>query len=642
MPRLLKREKVPLWRRRIERSREKRDTVIRDVVEKNLAATFSENGLKPHWWDEEDIWVNVPMIFATIRAEIPNLLYQNPQYSVNPRRPVMATEVDPQTGEPVQRDLSWERAQGSEEWLNHWFKASDGKQQTRLAILWAFLWYGVVKVGYTPSFEQDKRMGVVDVDDDGNLTVGADGLPVLESGDWLRDQDGKVVFSNGMPVPAPAPSGREEFFLESIDPRMMLHDPEGGEDIERHRWVAEEWVKPVWEVQDDERFPQHLRSKIKASETVETAGDRSGKKLLTWGATHDEQIEQGDEGMVRGYDIYDRVERRYYVLTHDPIPNTDDVFLLDEPVRDGIHKCNPYVFLKYNERVGDWYPITEVETMRPSAEEYSMLRSQMAIHGESAKPRIIEGMNAFYTEDADEEREKFSHGKAYAMIKANPEKLQNYQPPQLDQSFYAREGIVRGTFDQIAGASAAQRGAAVADTATEASIIAQGSETRANDRRDNLIQKFLADIGYKLASSGRVHASDTIYVRSSRRGHADQFLAIEPLALQIEADVDIVVGSTMAKNDPRVVGQIIQVVQAVGQTPHILLVEPLVERLLDGMNLDPHLAGELKKLGEQMIAAQQQQEQGAGADQNQQELGGDLPTGIANAMGGAPTGAMLN
>jgi len=622
-------ERVSLWRGRIKRSRTARDKWVEDVVTPNLIATFEKDGLKPKRWSDEDIWVNIPLIFASIRAQIPTLLYANPKYTVTARQPqIIETPEGP-------NDVSWERAQGAEEWLNLRYKKTNGDQQARLAILWAFLAYGVVKTGFTTDMEGDKRRGIVKVDEDGLLEIGPDGLPILESGEWLRDENGEVVYSNDLPVPHPGGPPREEFFIDAVDPRMMLHDPDGGEDIAQHRWVAEEWVKPLWEVQEDIRIPAGIRRKIKASEV---ADDYEGERGNLWGPKkYDDPVSDSDFGRVRGVDIYDRVERKYLVLLDSTIEGYDDRFVIDTPIPDGMLDGHPYSFLKFNDKLGQFYPHTEVEVMLGQAIEYSMTRSQMAIHGESAKNRILAAPGAFPVEDAETEKEKFANGPANTIIEANAQKITPFAPAQMDQSFYAREGYIRGTFDQISGVGAAMRGSGAADTATEASIIKSESDIRTNDRRDNQVQKFLQEIGYKLLVSGRANAQEPIFVAK-----ADGFLQVNPVSLDIEAEVDLAVGSTMAKNDARVSAQILQFLNVVAQSPHILLADPLIERALDSMNIDPHLAGALKQAGQQMLQAMQgQQGSAAGLSPAQQELSGSVG-GQPNAAGGAPTGAMLN
>ena len=120
-----------------------------------------------------------------------------------------------------------------------------------------------------------------------------------------------------------------------------------------------------------------------------------------------------------------------------------------------------------------------------------------------------------------------------------------------------------------------------------------------------------------------------------------EFGVVDPGMLDVDSQVDIAIGSTMAKNDSRVAGQILMFMQAIAQNPHIAAAEGLMERALDSMNLDPHLARELREWAKQAVQAQQ----GGGAEgltPTQQVLGEGLPNGIGNAAGGTPTGATIN
>jgi len=338
-------------------------------------------------------------------------------------------------------------------------------------------------------------------------------------------------------------------------------------------------------------------------------------------------------------------------VSEKPGPSNDD-FLLDGPMPPGMEH-GPYRFLKFTEDMGtEWYPIPDGIDMALLNQEYNVTRSQMMIHREHTKSRYMETPGAFETEgaDADEERAKFAHGPDGVTIKVSgPNALLPAPKAQLDQSFFAAIPNIAADFNEIAGMPGESRGVADADTATQASILAVGAETRNSDRRDNQVAAFLSQIGRMLLMSAQANAEldSLVLERVTQEAGMPPFLArrVTPEELKGEFEVEVAVGSTQPKNSPQTMNTILNLLNALAQNPGVGQYRGLIARVLDGMAIDPLLAQEIAQVSESLMQQQQRAQggspEGPGGDVGQ-VIASMLGNGTGNAAAGAQTDAPSN
>ncbi len=645
---MTKKERAQVWRSRIRRlsdarrsffegERDAEGNVVRPGA--NFAVEAYRGNTKPPWWNCEDPWVHVGKVKSAIRANLPALLYSNPEFRVYP------AAVDVEAGQ----DVAYARSRAKEAWVNHIWREGNGNTHARYAIQNAFCSYGVVKVGYRCDFEDDSKRGVFARDDEGDYVLDENGDPTLERGEFLLDENGDIELdSYGVPVLHPGTTCKEEFLIEVTDPEMMLFDIESGPDFKQHRFVIEEWVRPLEEVKDDPRFPSARRKRLTASEGV---GGVSANRSTVF-KSHLDDVESSavssDESRLRGWDIYDFQNGRYMVLPD--CSDADDEFLYDGPMPAGMDH-GPFCFLKLTEDMGyGWYPIPDAIDMARLAQEYDITRSEMMIHREHTKTRYMELPNAYDGHpgvDPEEEREKWAHGPDGTCIKVNNANAIVPAPKaNLDSSFMAAIPNIAMDFNEVSGLPGETRGLADAETATQASIMATGTEVRNNDRRDNLVQAFLCEIARKLLISGQANADlDTLVIEKvrERTGGVAPFKArrIAPNELLGEFEVTISVGSTLPKNDPRVMNSLMNLLNALAQNPALGQFRGLIRRVIDGLGLDPILADEIYDISVGITQQQMAGPKGSpeGPPSNTGQVLQDLLGGVGNAAGGAQTGA---
>lgn len=642
-------ERIAVWRARIRRAQEQRKRFFEGTGTEGLAdwvpgCDFGikayRGSTKPTWWCEEDIWCEVNKTKAAVRAALPALLYTNPEFKVWP-----TAMDDPAT--------AYARSQAKALWLNHTYRETSGNTHVRVAIQNAFFSLGVVKGGYLCHFEDDVDRGVWKKDEAGNYVIGPDGDPELERGKYLTDEDGeKIRDEYGVPILHPGKLQKEKWFIEAVDPRMMLFDVASGVDFMQHRWVIEEWLRPLEQVKNDPRFSPAVRKRLTASESVN--GPASQRKSPFGNPnTNDAQHEavESDEAMLRGYDIYDFETGEYLVLPECGVETGDnEEFMLVDDQPPGMEH-GPYRFLKFTEDVGtEWYPVPDAIDMALAQQRYSLLESQMAIHREHTKTRykVLEGTFQGEGIDPEEEMAKAAHGPDGTFLRVtNMGGIEPLNKAPLDNSFFQAVGNIAADFNEVAGMPGETRGVADADTATQASILATSAELRANDRRDNQVQTFLSDIGRMLLMSGQANAElDTITMEKIQAAVGEipfRAVVLSPEELQGEFEVEIAVGSQMAKNDPRTLQMLAALLAQIGQNPVIGLMPGLVRRYLDGLGIDQNLADEVFNASLQFLQSQMQpaQPETAAASPGQQ-LQAMLTGGVGSAAGGAATGAPQN
>ena len=608
-------ELVSVWRQRIRRSQEMRDEE-KSIWDKNLLSLRGK--LKPpsSVWNEEDPWISVELVHASIRAAIPSLLYSNPKWSVQPKKPEF--QPDPTNPGSVV-DVSWEKARSKELWLDHTWKESEGNTHVRVAIESAFLAYGAVKVGYAPDFADDQKRGEIEYDDEGNPVIESIDeetgkfIPKLVKGEFLYDEKGEMIFDDetGMAVTHPGTLQRERFFVEWVNWENLLFDVEGGNCFKNHRYVIEEWIRPLDHVKNDPRYPASKRKKVKASTSLKETKEKASIKAT--GTSDPVMVQQDevyeDEARVRGWDIYCFETGRYHVLVESDDDEGADDFLLDEDIPPG-YEHGPFVFLKWNEDPGRWYPRTDAEAMAKLELEYNLTRSQMAMHRNQSRTRYFEVKGAgFDDQDGGEiEKIKFTSGPSGTVVRVkSPDGVVPARKDAMDGTYFTTIPDIKSDFREMAGQAGEQQGVASSDTATQASLIAASADVRNSDRRDNLVQKFLCEIGTKLLQVAQANSTQVEWIAVRRRPEEQSpfdFIQVNPEELDGEFDVEIAVGSTQAKNTQQRVALYERIVTMLAQNPQIAASPTLVKRLFAAMDIhDEQLVHEVTAIGQIALQA---------------------------------------
>lgn len=617
MPQISKKERdeVSIWRSRIARAKAKRQDSLKiwqRGVEMYCGKHYDSIG------DMAGDHVVVNKIFASVRAALPSLIFSRPHFYVRERKAILAQD---ETGALV--DISRDRALAKENWLNYRYKEGNGHFQVRLSVLSSFFALGAVKVGYTPVFQDNKRRGEFDLDEEGNFLMVQDDktgdiVPALSQGDYMRLDDGSIIYDDdGVPLLEPARiPGKGEYFIEWVPPENFLFDPEGKNDFRQHRWIIEEWVRPLREVRNDPLF-KHAKQ-VQGTEMLgaKPADDNDPNNLKVSTQlfkdgmqAKDSDAVTEDETRVRGYEIWDFEKNEVLVLVESPPTGSDvnDFFLRREKIPQGIEH-GPYVFLKFNEVPGRWEPYPDVAAMVPLQEEYNEARTRLLTHARRSDRKYIQLEGTFEDET---ELDHFKNGGDMSVSTVTnlqglaPVPMAPMDPANRDHFF-----VLNNDFNEVAGQGFEQRGVAESESATAASIMESRSQVRENDRRNNIVHDFIRDIGRKMLQAGQVYASEEEWIAIGDPDSQDPWDfqgIINPQMLEGEFEVGIEVGSMLPRTTAVERQQLSQLMVTLAQNPLIMASRFLMDRLFQTFEIrDNRMLDELVQIGQQMLQAEQQ------------------------------------
>ena len=627
-------KEVARWRARVERGKARRKKNLEEWDE-NLRFFLHGHG-DERMVGEYDHEIIINKVFATLRSQLPSLMFSEPNFYVRPKRAII--QPDMQGG---QTDIAPDLARAKQHLLNHYWKELDAQKHIRLAILSSFLAIGCVKVGYTPDFESNPNAGEFALDDSGNLILSGDGLPKLARGDYLRDRDGEVLVDpdSGLPLLEPGELLKNEnFFVEWVDWRNMIFDPEGGNEFTTHAWVAEEWVRPTEDVKADPLFKNNKN--LAPSEFVDDAMHKEGEMLGvdTDSFRNSNPAVRDDEGRTRGYNIYDFKKRKILTVIDNPPNGAHDFFLREDDMPPEMEH-GPFVFLRFNEVPGRWEPLPDVTPMKPLQEELNILRSKLITHISRADRKYLYDENAF--ESPDELQQLIGGGDMTLVPSNNLDAVQPVPLASVDPAIYQAIPNLDASFDEISGQPAEARGIARADTATQASILENRNNLRESDRRDNIVQSFLREIGRKLLQTMSANMSQGVWVISADPRDPYPFEGfVSPADLEGEADVQITLGSTLPKTSSIERQQFNAVLGLLAQAPFIASSPRMLRRIFEIYEIaDMGEAEEIARWAQEMVQRQRR------ADDVEQaaEAEGSIPESVggqSNPAGGIPAGVL--
>ena len=363
----------------------------------------------------------VNLIFPTIETSLPALLFHRPQVKIEPKPPY---GDDPQT-------TIAERAKLCEDTVQTFIDdpAVAFADHTNLALLDANFRFGLVEVGYTADWLDNPHAG----------------KPLLKEGsdEPLKDKGGADVLQ-----PDKIPQA-EQLFVKRIDPETVRVSISRKNILAENDWIGYfEWAY----VEDVKRNPKYRNTRdLKPSGQVKDVPTPSS----------DEEREQRS-GMVKLWKIWDLRARVKHVLAE----GHSKYLVEDEP-----WTYLPLAALKFHEIPSSWYPLPPVANWIGPQDVVNEVRESRRAHRRRFYRRYTVRNGAI----EDTELEKLETGGDGVIAKHNG--VPNEQPvlPVIDAPLggdFDKDLIeAKDDFMQVSGVGAEQRGAADADTATQANII---------------------------------------------------------------------------------------------------------------------------------------------------------------------------
>ncbi len=462
------------------------------------------------------------------------------------------------------------------------------------------LGYGAAMVGYAPTFgtapEKDTDSDEITIKDDGTLdlegfhTHPLTGLPII--GD-----NGKAIKTHHLPV-------WEEWFIDWVHYRRVIIDPDGGNDILKHRWVALEEVRTLEEVKADPLF-KNTKDLQATGTLLRERQKEKNKKRDTYDSLQG-LADRDDLKTVRLFFIFDMVKDRMIVLA-----DSHGKALFDEPMPLGI-TGSPLCFYRTNEIISDvesFYQRPKVTELIPLVSENNQLRRMAFLYAKRAVVKILAEKGMFPPEEADklandvnmelvyyEKKGQYAADKAATML----------TPPPLSMDVWNTLRANAGDFDEISGQGAASRGKMSTETAT--AVQQRGTYEAARYDYDRLVLKrFLIECFKKLDDS--IDANMTVPRAVQLIGDDGQAFVglVDRDMIACDGDIDFDVEDMAPVDGEAEAARTIQFIQVIGQNPWIAANEAVLRGFTNKLKIkDENLISQLPAMAQaQMQAAMQ-------------------------------------
>jgi len=458
------------WKEQIKRA-EKAKKSWREKYRVEDCYKYYLGDQRPENYVEED-WFTLNLVFSNARAQIPSLYFKDPYFFVRVKR-----SFTPDLQIAQQMDANMSVREGV---LNYLGKENGLVTIGQLCILDAYMQFAVIKARYVPDFEINPDAGKPKNGENGEVLTD-------ETGVELREPESNLV--------------GEKFVWERVNPNNFLVD--GNSGCEQTAWVAQKSWDYLEKVRKNPKFSNTGKDNLEADALVSDFDEDNSKKtdgfiakLGGRSAPRKFKDAKESEKIVTYYEIYDMSRNKIIVIAEK---GKKPLLEMDTP--PGI-EGHPFSFLRFNSNPGEmgeesWYPIPEAFNQLGPQKEYNLACNDVAIHRKRYKRKY-----GYYEGDLDDEEiDKFEDPVDGGMIRFNQPNWQgSFAPIQdaaLDSAVMFDRIHLRMDFDDIAGSTPNQVGAAKSDTATEAEILERRLQIRESDKQF-LIRRFLVDTARKM------------------------------------------------------------------------------------------------------------------------------------------------
>lgn len=396
--------------------------------------------------------LTINMIFSTINTMGPAVAINNPKFAVNARNPMSAPQ-----------------AIITEEVLNYLWRTHGYQRDFRLAVLdWMIVGHGWLKAGYKATKAPETKKTDGPIPSESETDDGVD-----EGVDDREDIPGNVESEMNVAIDDDRP------FLERISPFDMYVDPDARHPKEI-RWIAQRTWRAVQDVHVDSRYSPTARKKVSASTYSRWDSDESDARRS------DEKPDGGAVSYAEIIEFYDI--KRNKVCTF--AVNAEDVgprgagFLI-KPQKIPYTFGHPFVMLRNYEIPDHFYTIGDVAQIESLQLELNETRNQMLNYRKKFRRAWLYSKDRFdnlgiQALESDEDN---------VMIPVigdnDPSSAISPVPPSITPpEFFDQSAMITNDLDRVSGVNDYQRGAqsAIKRTATEAAMIQDASNARAQDR----------------------------------------------------------------------------------------------------------------------------------------------------------------
>jgi len=607
-------DKVKLWMHRL-------DNGIRRRAEEEEVWQRNEDFVGGKHWeghagDGDDVSVN--KLNSWVQARMASLAFKKPAVRVTPQTPegwspVPLPYTDPQTGQPGMKPVAKHTiVENTINTITH--HPEFGFDATIRRFIKAGLQaYGALKVGYNATTNPDTD-SVKEPPEDfvtGEPDYSAYEMQA-ETSEPLRDANGYLVPLDGGII-------SEQFFVDFVPYRRMIIDPDGGNDLDSHGWIACELLMKLKDVKEDPRFKNTKDLTGTGTSREEAMHEIEELPAFRSANTTDPYIRDRSE-MVRLFEIWDWVEEEMLILADG---HAEELYRGDIP--RGVYD-HPYILLRFDERIDkdeQFYPHAPATDIVPLVDENNKYRKQCMIRTRKSTRKSIVRAGVFKpsemakltSPDDSTYSEADTDGPLQDTVAVVPQ-----APAVGEMAAYGQ--IIARDIDEVAGEPGEARGVASSKTATQANVMDSYRMSRVDFQR-NILAQALRLMYKKLLDSMQENLTQEVAVTiNGPDGMAFQTYVDRGMILG-DYDLDVDVVEMAPKNRDLERSQFMNLMTTVGQAP-FLVADPVVgEAIFDMFGIkDKRITDALAKMAQMQMQGPPEQPEtpGTGAPQDPAQM----------------------
>jgi hypothetical protein len=497
----------------------------------------------------------INIVFATVNVLLPAVSINNPKFTLSARKP------DAQA-----------QAMLTQEILNYLWQVNKYQQDFRLAVLdFIIIGHGWDKVGYKFVKEPESKKAELPT---GNSAVDSEAYE--EGVDDREDKEGntesELIVSDDRP------------FVERISPFDMFVDPDARHPKEM-RWVAQRTWRPLADVQVDSRYSSTARKRVGARSWSRWADVNADGDARSGDSTPAQTLQYAE--IFEFYDIKRGTVATLSVDSSDDSSTEDGGFLI-KPKKIPYASGHPFEMIRNFEVPDHFYPLGDVEQIESLQLELNETRNQMMNHRKRFARKWLYEKDAFDRDGVTALESDVDNAMIPVLSDGDPSKVIAPLPAVITPpEFYNQSDMISNDMDRVSGVSDYQRGAqtAIKRTATEAAMIQDASNARAQDRLAK-IEESLARIGERIIQLMQQYLTGTHVARiTSVPGAA--WLEYDKDYIKGEFDFSVQGGSTEPQNETFKRQSAMQLVDASMPFLEMGVADPvmLYRKVLDGFGI---------------------------------------------------------
>lgn len=514
--------------------------------------------------ENDRVFVNYT--FSNIENKISSLYYKNPKINIQPRKD---NEIDEQ-GQIV---VDYSRnAKSAEQTLNYEMREYAIKKQIRKSLYdWKIAGYGTMFTGWETDVTYAKK---TEPGYTGKLVDNSKSFQVLPSvSKEVTDEEAIDEIKKDQP----------DFRRIRSDKIYFSPDSEDDDDIHNRYVVVEETVA-YEDLKNDKRFKK---------EDIDSISDSSMSYL---DGAQDTKSDYGKRCTL--YHVWSKDKYCIVVSGLDhPLFETEnkykDIFGDDEPL--------PFVFIWGTQRLGEFYPYSDVYLTQDQQNELNKIRAEQINHRKRFSRIYLYRKGKVDPLDI-EKIENAEDGSLVGITTDDP--LSDVVMPLQDANLtfpFQLEPLIKEDINIISGINQYQRGSGMDQIKTLGQTqIAEAHSQSRRDQEQSIVEEFVEKIYRRLLQLNQSYLQKPLAIQITGENNSQEWLEVTSEEIQGEFNLQVESGSTVKLDDDIIRKQALDAYNLFGQSPMLNASpkghEVLKKIIVSVLDANPSLKGVAEEL----------------------------------------------